>query len=109
MSDVDVTRHANFYRAIFGEDPSADNILAVLGLAVSDIERYRDAFVAAHDSYNYTPFEHGPLLCVVTRTGGDNREGCDDARLTSHPWYVFDEDDYWDKTYANYYFDARRA
>jgi hypothetical protein len=100
------------YNAVFGYDDRAGLVLAALGLTPSDVGRFRDAGVAEGKCY------------VYTRNGGGNREhysyddppveegpGCDCTgcvmtySIPSLPYYVCDEDDEYDNTYATVWFD----
>lgn len=44
------------------------------------------------------------VICILTRTGGNNREAYSNAALTKHPNYLRDYDADFDDTYANYLF-----
>jgi hypothetical protein len=82
------------YNLLFGKNPETADILKVIGLAESDVERFRDCGVdQAHNQ-----------IWVYTRTGGGNREDYPNEALTSSPHYLYDEDDDFDCTYATYYF-----
>lgn len=82
----------NMYTILFGTNPNADMILAAINLTKDDAERYRDCWVEEN------------RICIRTRTGGGNREDYPNETLTSHPNYLYDEDDDFDSTYATYYF-----
>ena len=82
----------SLYSMLFGVDPNADVILAILGLKKSDIERFRDC--------GFT--ENG--IMVYTRTGGWNRHDYPNEALINNLYYSYDEDDNFDSTYATYYF-----
>jgi len=82
----------SFYNMIFGKNPDTKDILALLGLSETDIERFRDCYINDDE------------ICIYTRTGGGNREYYPNEVLTSHPNYIRDEDDDYDCTYATYYF-----
>lgn len=83
----------SLYNLIFGMNRDADMILALIGLKRHDIQRFRDCWLSDDGG-----------ICVYTRTGGGNREDYPNTILTSSPYYIHDEDDEWDHTYANYYF-----
>lgn len=109
----------SFYRLLQGESPSADQLLAALGLARGDFYRYRDAYLTPDGE-----------IAVYTRGGGNNRECLCDGdeaaetvevngerhepwcvvplqhRLRQHPAYLRDEDDDFDSTYCTFYFRA---
>jgi hypothetical protein len=82
------------YNMIFGENTACDFILATLGLTRADTGRFRDCFVANGE------------IAVYTRNGGGNREQyqkiIDD--LAQNLYYLRDEDDAFDCTYATIYF-----
>lgn len=82
----------SLYNMLFGKNPDTKEILALLGLEESQIERFRDCFV-----------ENDKIL-IFTRTGGGNREYYPNEALVNHPNYLYDEDDEFDPTYAYYYF-----
>lgn len=75
--------------------PSEQEILAMLGLTESDVERYRDCWIDDHEG----------VIVIYTRTGGLNRETWPNEKLTSHPCYIQDWDDDTDETYAYYEFE----
>ena len=82
----------SLYNMIFGQNPNSDILLSILGLKKSDVERFRDC-----------GFEDGGIF-IYTRTGGGNRDGYPNEKLTSNPYYLSDEDDNFDCTYATYHF-----
>lgn len=82
----------NLYSTLTGADP--DEILAPIGLATGDIERYRDFWID----------EELGVIVVCTRTGGFNREAYPNRTLISNRWYIQDYDDLTDPTYAYYEF-----
>lgn len=84
----------SLYNLMFGKNAWSDVILAVLDLRETDIERFRDSSV---------DFDNRQIV-IMTRTGGGNREEYANEKLTSHPCYLYDEDDDFDCTYAYYYF-----
>ena len=63
-----------------------------------EVGRYRDAWVE-HEGDDL-------LIRVHTRNGGGNREDYWDENesMQAHPWYVRDEDDSYDSTYADFWF-----
>lgn len=81
----------SMYAAIFGRNPDADLLLAMVGLTRGDVGRFRDAFAVSD--------EHGRRVHVYTRNGGGNREYCM-PDWDEHPLYVDDYDDDFDCTYA---------
>ena len=104
------------YNMIFGVNVNANDVLEALGLTYDNVPRFRDAYVS----------DDG-LFCIHTRTGGGNRdfyenletckghfpeyfkdtespEGPWNDDLRAHSWFVRDEDDDFDCTYATFYF-----
>ena len=93
----------SLYNMLFGENEIAPALLAALGLVESNIPRFRDCFIQEDK------------IVIHTRTGGGNRDYYDstndentdgpwNSSLTEHPKYLYDEDDHFDFTYANFYF-----
>lgn len=83
------------YNMVFGENVEQEDILlGILNLSKGDFGRYRDIYVT--EKY----------IIVHTRNGGGNRESYEDVfdEMSEHPLYAFDEDDDFDCTYANIYF-----
>jgi hypothetical protein len=82
------------YNLVFGENSTADILLACLGLTQADVGRYRDAFI------------HKGEIVIHTRNGGGNRETYQSVidELARHPNYLRDADDDFDCTYADIYF-----
>jgi len=84
----------SLYNILFGKNPDTKDILAAIGLEEWKIERFRDCWID----------EEKNQICVLTRTGGLNREDYSNIALTSNKYYLYDEDDDFDNTYATYYF-----
>ena len=84
----------SFYNIMFGKNPNTKEILSVLGLQEGYIERFRDCWVSEEDDE----------IQILTRTGGWNREDYKNEILTSNKYYLYDEDDDFDNTYALYHF-----
>lgn len=106
----------SLYNLLFGENEHSSVLLAVLGFDESDIPRYRDCYL------------EGEYIVIHTRTGGGNRcfydceERCRrnypeyfdsedhtpsgpwNEDMRAHPSFVYDEDDDFDCTYADWYF-----
>jgi len=96
---------------IISDDDKADIILATLGLARTDVGRFRGV---------YPDLTHHKIV-VITRNGGGNREhwyddkpagpdcpcvGCFMAyRVDKLPYYLYDEDHEDDPTYAIIHFE----
>ena len=85
------------YNMLFGKNPDTKDILAIIGLEEGYIERFRDCWIDIDE------------ICVFTRTGGGNREDFPNVILTSNPYYLYDEDDDFDSTYATYHFRIPRT
>lgn len=85
----------SMYNMLFGENVGQKDILfGILNMSEGDFGRYRDIYVNEH------------YIVVHTRNGGGNRESYEDVfeEVSKHPLYAFDEDDDFDCTYANIYF-----
>ncbi|HUY79616.1 MAG TPA: hypothetical protein VMV29_22790 [Ktedonobacterales bacterium] len=93
------------------------SLLALLGIAEGDIDRYRGAYVrtfAEDDGEDmYEPDSRpagnaqepwGRYIVVDTRTGGNNRMCDHNYALMHHPLFVWTDDDPGDSTYARFYF-----
>ena len=86
---------SGLYNILFGENQSQrDFLFALLNITPGDCGRYRDIYVIE----NY--------IVVHTRNGGGNREDYEDVfeTLSQHPLYEYDEDNDFDRTYADIYF-----
>lgn len=86
---------SGLYNMLFGENASQkDFLFGLLKKDPGDFGRYRDIYVTD---------EH---IVVHTRNGGGNREDYEDVfdEMSGHPLFVYDEDDDFDCTYANFYF-----
>lgn len=86
---------SGMYNMLFGENASQkDFLFGLLEKTPEDFGRYRDVFVTD---------EH---IVVHTRNGGGNREDYEYVfeEMSEHPLFVYDEDDDFDCTYANFYF-----
>lgn len=100
-------------------NPSEEDVLKAIGLSKEDIPRFRGAGV------------DGDKICVHTRTGGGNRDYYESAKcaksnypedftdgrepsgpfncdLRKNPYFLYDEDDDFDSTYANFWFSIPR-
>lgn len=85
----------SLYNMLFGENASQANfLLGLLGKTAGDFGRYRDVYVTENH------------IVVHTRNGGGNREDYEYVfeEMSDHPLYAYDEDDDFDCTYANIYF-----
>jgi len=84
----------SLYNMLFGVNSAAPVLLATLGLTAGDVPRFRECYI------------EGDNIVIHTRTGGGNREDYEagNGELQSNPFYVRDEDDDFDCTYANFYY-----
>lgn len=83
----------SLYNTINGVNPATFYIFPMLEIGHPDnVERFRDCFL------------EDDKIVIYTRTGGWNREDYPNEILTNHQNYLYDEDDEFDCTYANYYF-----
>jgi len=99
------------YNALFGVNPSAPLLLAMLGTTADKVPRFRDCYIV------------DGMICIHTRTGGGNRDyyespesflECEpdgdasgrsyNSDLRKLPGFIKDEDDDFDCTYADFYF-----
>lgn len=91
----------SLYNALFGRNPFAPPLLALVDLPIAQIPRFRDVTIS----------EDRKRVVVMTRTGGGNRETyeSDNNLLAIHPRYVRDRDDEFDSTYAYFEFEIPEA
>jgi hypothetical protein len=93
----------SLYNMLFGVNKAAPVLLKILGIDYSKVPRFRDCFLS------------DGMIVLHTRTGGGNREYYDEpnSENTEGPWnttmyenvnFIRDEDDDFDSTYANFYF-----
>jgi hypothetical protein len=89
----------SLYNALFGRNPLSPFYLAILGLDIADVGRFRDCFLQKTD-------EGEVRIVIYTRNGGGNRDAYEEVtkNLQAHPEYVTDFDDDFDCTYASYVF-----
>lgn len=82
----------SFYNMLFGVNPAAGILLAMLGIDSSFPPRFRDCYI------------DGDHIVIYTRTGGGNREDYEDENdaMCALPGYVSDADDDFDCTYATF-------
>lgn len=82
----------SLYNMLFGKNPAADLLLAMLGLTQCDVPRFRDCFLKDN------------TIVIHTRTGGGNREDYESENdfLTTVAGYISDSDDDFDCTYADF-------
>lgn len=91
----------SLYNVLVKTRPFAALVFRFLDINPVTVDRMRDADVIT-DEEGY-PIQ----LVILTRTGGNNREAhtASNARLAAHPWYLRDEDEAEDQSYASFYFD----
>lgn len=93
----------SLYNAVFGVNEAAPLLLQILAIRADDVPRIRNVYY------------DGEHIVIYTRTGGGNREyyaiknddnpdGPWNSNITASPFYVRDEDDDFDSTYASFYF-----
>lgn len=109
----------SLYNMLFGVNPSSKIFLAMIGLDLGDIPRFRNVYLHVGETYgsdskDFTGDE--PLFIAVhTRTGGGNREyyeepneenpdGPWNSTMQENKYFVYDCDDNFDSTYATFYF-----
>jgi len=79
----------SLYNMLFGCNPHAAALLAILDLTPDDCGRFRDCY----------PSEDGAKIHIYTRNGGGNRESYM-PDFSDHPQFEGDRDDDFDCTYA---------
>lgn len=108
----------SLYNMLFGVNQMAPVLLGALGMSAGQVPRFRDCYLDSEKK----------RIVIHTRTGGGNRdyyeseESCRDhhpeyfkgegddpsgpwnADLRKHPQFLYDEDDDFDSTYADFYF-----
>jgi hypothetical protein len=84
----------SLYNMLFGVNQAAPILLAAIGISHAHVPRFRDCFI------------EGDKIVIHTRTGGGNREDYEEenGELQANQFYVYDEDDDFDCTYANFYY-----
>lgn len=80
----------SLYNMLFGQNPQADLLLAVIGLRTTDVQRFRDVHAS----------DDGTSISVYTRTGGGNREGYPNLAMRSKAGWRGSVDDDYDSTYC---------
>jgi hypothetical protein len=78
----------SFYNMLFGMNPQADLLLALLGLKKHDVERFRDVHT------------DGEMIEIYSRTGGGNREGYPNLVMRKLAMWRGSVDDEYDSTYC---------
>lgn len=82
----------SMYQQLFGWNKDKDAILNIIGLSDNYIARFRDVDVV----------DSGSKIKVLARIGGNNRKDYQEAwnMIRSNKYYLYDEDDSFDSTYA---------
>ena len=77
-------------------NPDSDQLLHLLNKTKDEFGRFRNVYV--QDNY----------IVVHTRCGGGNREYYEDMfdDISNHPWYSHNQDDDFDCTYADIFFEV---
>ena len=90
---------SGLYNVVFGESGIGHELVGLLNsVQPISVGRYRDGWVeAAGDTI---------VIAVYTRNGGGNRDDYDAeiGSMLSHPWFLSDDDDDFDSTYATFRF-----
>jgi len=97
----------NLYNTINGVSSAAFWFLPMLGKHPEQYPRFRDCFLtAAEDDYSIPAKYKQDHIIVFTRTGGGNREYYEreNNEIKEHPCFVYDSDDSFDTTFANWIF-----
>lgn len=84
----------SMYNALNGVDDNAARLLQMLNISSRSVPRFRDCYVK--DGY----------ICILTRTGGGNRDAYADENLTlcCHAKHFRNSDCAFDNTYAEFFF-----
>jgi hypothetical protein len=104
----------SLYNLLHGVNPFSALYLAMIGLKIEDVPRFRDVYLDGEPGAR--------RIGVHTRMGGGNRGHWDVVKeyepgpdcpcpgcraqhvLARHPLYLYDRDDEFDSTYADYFF-----
>lgn len=86
---------SGLYNVLFGVNPLAGTLLAMLHASSRTLPRFRDCFLSDQDT-----------IVIYTRTGGGNRAeyARENERLRRVPGFLHDDDDAFDSTYAKFHF-----
>lgn len=92
----------SLYRIMHGVNPVTFFVLPLLGKHPEEYPRFRDSFIGDPERDDTA----GKLI-LYTRTGGGNREAYeeDNTLITEMDGFLFDYDDDFDCTFANWVFD----
>lgn len=89
----------SLYNILHNKNPHTKEILELLKLSESDIERFRDCGVNKNENF----------IWILARTGGGNRKDFPNKNLTDNYYYRRNHDEKTDYTYAIYYFDISKG
>jgi hypothetical protein len=86
---------SGLYNVLFGVNPLAGTLLAMLHTSNSRIPRFRDCFLSDEET-----------IIIYTRTGGGNRGeyAAENEAMKQISGYLRDEDDTYDSTYAKFHY-----
>ena len=92
----------NMYNMMFGVNKFAPLLVRMVELDYKNIPRFRDAYIGNRD-VDGDPISK--VIVIHTRTGGGNREAYHEMNETlKNEHYIFDRDDDFDSTYANWFY-----
>lgn len=98
----------SLYNLLFGENDKSEILLQAIGLTKDDFYRYRDAYLSENKEIAvYTRGGGGNRNCYCNKVDGKHEEACVipiQNKLRKNPYYLKDEDDSYDITYATFYF-----
>lgn len=91
----------SLYNMVKGFNPFAAVALAIVGVKMDLVARFRDAWLS----------DDGLTITILTRTGGNNREDyvADNLMLQSLPGFQRDHDDDFDSTFAHFLYTVPEA
>lgn len=86
----------SLYNMVMGVNPHARALLELVGVDIKRVPRFRDVVLRGG----------GSTVGLLTRTGGNNREGhqLDNDYLVGLPTFLVDEDDKYDSTFAWFWY-----
>lgn len=86
----------SLYNMLHGFEPTAPVVLGIFQMPSEDFPRFRDAYFTYRDDSNE------PVMVILTRTGGGNRQEyeTENATLRTLPGFIDDIDDDFDQTFA---------
>jgi hypothetical protein len=89
------------FNMVAGTNKLAGMVLHALNLEHGQVPRFRDAYLDIDNPAR-------PMLVILTRTGGGNRQGYieDNKTLSGMDGFISDDDDSYDETFAHWRFDV---